>query len=1734
MNNPIKIYNEILDAYLKYINSGLPFFREEYSQERNELLKTSGTISQPPIIELVPKYHEKATLKEFCEAENVCIDINDFVNSGLFVGGNTMLRKLYDHQYAALKEAYINRKNIVVTTGTGSGKTECFLLPIIADLITESNSWGKERSRAIRTMILYPLNALAEDQMIRLRKALNSRTVDKRGALDWLDANRMGHRFYFGRYTGSTPLSGDRSKVASKLKEEKSMLEKGWIAAKDAASTNNNPDLLYHVPCMDDDSAEMWDRFSMQDNAPDILITNYSMLNVMLMRETEASMFEDTKKWLEEDKNHVFHLVIDELHTYRGTSGTEVAYLIRVLLDRLGLTPDSPQVQFLASSASMEQNEQSMDYLREFFGLSNDVFQQRFCILSNPKQKNVVAPYTSLPKTELIAYAEDGDDAKLFSKLKCGTHNEVVEKYHLLDWLKYALNSDNGIIAKDIEKIADRIGYGGEVGYKLVLSIVKIICQSKVDNNYIAPIRAHFFFRNVSGLWACTDPHCREKRKIYDFKGRALGRFYKRPRTICGCGNNVLEILLCENCGEVYLGGYRVQQNGSTFLTAEKPATEAIVRYCVLWKEQSHNGHSQKIKESDGWYKVNYNPINGEYRPDMDGEYWLYEQSAESETLFPHSCPNCEVGYSEKNDKTPIRRHGTGLQKVNQILADALIRSMKSEGESNTKVVLFSDSRQSAAKLSAGIELDHYRDVLRWAIMEALSGDESASIFLKSIQHKTNAELSDKERSKLRELSNDNAHKVFAQLIMYKQLGILTEEDENRLAQLLQSSSALRIDTIEDKVISSLVKTGINPAGPKPSVSHSVNGGYWHELFDFTSHKQKEELSDSAVNFYERVRYANRIEQLTSIFASKKRSFEELKLGYLAPSINMPDDGFRQLVCSIIRILGENKKIKGIDSRYPSRDSFPRVIKKYVKIVLNVNDKVARDNLDNIKEFLRKNGIIPQETVELTGNGLSFIKSDVGSPYWECPRCKTIHMHYANGICINCHGKLGESLRLTPEDVKYPSDYYLNLLRSTNDIYRLHCEELTGQTSKSDSQLRQRHFQDIFLKGENPVVSGIDLLSVTTTMEAGVDIGSLSAVMMGNIPPQRFNYQQRVGRAGRRGNPVSIALTVAKSTSHDLTNFFQYERMVSDTPKDPYLEVRTKEIAERIIYKELLFLAMREIILSKSENVHGNFGRAIEWEQHKQKVQDWIDCNGSTIKHIIDTVTKATNLTAKQTDEIYSFIRYKLTDKISEIASSDDYTQEFLGERLANAGLLPMFGFPTRTRNLYLSKPDKLPWEDVVSRDIDMAISTFTPGHEIVKDKKVYLAVGVVDYKYDATHTVVPKPNALNIYPKPLQRCSCGYSTISSENTDSGICPVCGEQMQEIEICSPLGFCVDYEREVEDFNGSYDWYSPNSDIKLDCENSLSDCPQVLNLKIRNNEIPSMGLVHLVNDNNGNLYKLGKSRGGIYKSKEAYPETERKGVQVYDEKKYAFVSSKTTGVLTLAIDGIPDNLNLSPLHSQNPHSRLVRSAYMSWGYLVRKAIASYLDIDSSELSVGFYISPITQKAEVFFVEKLENGAGYCNFLSGRKYRDIPQQAIINPLNLGGAIYEQLVSEDHANECTTSCYDCIRDYSNQSVHGLLDWRLGLDLARLSMDENATIDFTVNYWMPHIKNTVIPLLTNLGYTVEHDNNKVLGVHSSGNSILVVHPLWSEEVVDKLKKNFDGKITIVNVIDLVRNSPQ
>lgn len=1712
MNDPIKIYNDIRNAYYKYIGSGLPFFREEYNLERNELIREPGTISQPPIIEIVPKYHEKATLKEFCVAEGVNSELNDFVNCGLFSQNGASERKLYDHQYEALKIAHLDRKNIVVTTGTGSGKTECFLLPVIADLIKESKQWKENRPHAIRTMILYPLNALAEDQMIRLRKAVNSRKDDKSGALDWLDKNRNGNRFYFGRYTGATPVSGSKEKAKDKLREEKRSLIRDWNAAKESGEK----ELIYHIPCMEDDSAEMWDRFSMQDNAPDILITNYSMLNVMLMRDNELKMFEDTRKWLAEDKHNIFHLVIDELHTYRGTAGTEVAYLIRILLDRLGVTPDSPQVQFLATSASLEENQQSIDFLAEFFGIDKKRFNERFTIIANPPQVAVEKPTVNIPCEELAKYYETDDtlenDKAFLAALGCESFFAVTQKYQLVEWLKYAMSTSKGILPHDVVSISKTLPIIEDIALITTAAIIKVICKGATSNGYILPLRAHFFFRNLSGLWACSSHDCKDVCTEYQFADRAIGKFYKRPRNVCSCGMKVLELLVCENCGEVFLGGYQIIRNGRTYLSVEKPIGNDFVGFGVLWKG--------KEKPDDEWIHVSYDAATGECVNNMDGQYWLHLQKSDDETKFPHKCPKCEVSYKVKvgnaNSLTPVRRHSTGLQKITQVLADSLIRSMRNAKETNTKVVLFSDSRQSAAKLSAGIELDHYRDVLRWAILHSLSGNDKAVEILN--KYRKGQPFTEEEKETFKSLSNAPTFREYINYIRDEKDDLITDDALEVLNEFLNAVSGQNLDNIEDEVFRILLKQGMNPAGPKPSVTESSIAGFWAELYDFIQLKVKPGLSDNKKQFEENIRSSNKTEQITSIFSNKKRSFEELKLGYLTPSKDISDPIWREMVCATIRILGEKRRIKGIPSKCPATESFPNEVRNLIKTVFNIHSNSAvKEKTEELRRLLRSRGIIDSTSVRLTGEGISFVKADIGSKYWVCPKCKTIHMHHANGFCINCNNKLGEALVLTEQDVSNPDDYYLTLLNSTDSVYRLHCEEMTGQTAKEDSRRRQRLFQDIFLDNENSVVDGIDLLSVTTTMEAGVDIGSLSAVMMGNVPPQRFNYQQRVGRAGRRGNPLSVALTVARSSSHDQTNFIEYNRMVSDTPKDPYLEVRTVEIAQRIVVKEVLYKALRKESGAK-DSVHGNFGLVENWNYNKDIVTKWLDNHQDEVHRIIDVVTNGTEISDELKSEIYNYIYNDLLDEITNIASSTSYTQDLLSERLANAGLLPMFGFPTRVRNLYLKDPvlqGKLPSEDVVSRDIDMAINSFAPGHEIVKDKKVYKSIGVVEYEYNKlNHTVRAKHNSLNVYNQPLCRChNCGYSTIVDTEPQE-ICPVCGNDMEKVKICSPLGFFVDYEKKPEDFSGDYDWYSPNSDIRLDCEQYLHDCETVANMTIRNNISPSQGRVHLVNDNNGDLYCLGKDDKGRYVSRDVLEEGKKQSIRLQNETKYAFVASKTTGVLTLSVDKTPKSVNLSPIFETNVNSYAVRAAFLSWGYLVRKAISSYLDIDSSELNVGFYIVPQTKKAEIFFVENLENGAGYCNFLSGRRYANVPMEAIIEPLSEGGEIFNQLTSEEHQTECTSSCYDCIRDYSNQSVHGILDWRLGLDIARLTNSEEAAIDFSIPYWHNYIFSTIKNMLKSNRYTVEVKHGTLIGNDPYGDKYVLVHPLWSDDYIATISR--------------------
>ena len=405
MSNPIAIFETLRETYFRYLDSPFDLRYADLIQERRQLLDRDGRLYRNPLIEPVPAYQSsndtfRQTVDRLLTATHSQAERDDlaaFVSLGLFPATlpNGQPRELYSHQREAFEYSVLHGKDIVVTTGTGSGKTECFLLPVAAALVRESaiwqapgarppqwdwwNYWSMQGSRrrlapripqrvhenrpaAVRALILYPLNALVEDQLARLRDGLDGPQIDV-----WLQANRDGNRFYFGRYTGRTPVSGNRtSNATSRLRTELAS------AGRDAQLVAGGPAARFFQNL---NGSEMWSRWDMQDHPPDILITNYSMLNIMLMRGVESSIFDQTRQWLSSDKSHVFHLVVDELHTYRGTPGTEVAYLIRVLLDRMGLKPDSTQLRIIASSASVASGAAGEQYLESFFGRDRNHFR---------------------------------------------------------------------------------------------------------------------------------------------------------------------------------------------------------------------------------------------------------------------------------------------------------------------------------------------------------------------------------------------------------------------------------------------------------------------------------------------------------------------------------------------------------------------------------------------------------------------------------------------------------------------------------------------------------------------------------------------------------------------------------------------------------------------------------------------------------------------------------------------------------------------------------------------------------------------------------------------------------------------------------------------------------------------------------------------------------------------------------------------------------------------------------------------------------------------------------------------------------------------------------------------------------------------------------------------------------------------------------------------------------------
>jgi DEAD/DEAH box helicase domain-containing protein len=1758
LNDPFTLAERLHELYLKYIDSAMPLRDERLNVERQTLLRESGRLFQPPRVEFVPRYIEASNLKTACEQLGLSNEFASFAACGLFPGN----RMLYAHQIAALRAVAVNKKHMVVTTGTGSGKTECFLLPLFHSLVSESLRWNSTgRTRAMRALILYPLNALAEDQMVRLRTALDSpdgrnesgKTVPR--ARTWLKANRLD-RIYFGRYTGRTPVSGSPLSQSKKreLEKERKRLER------QAASVANRDELRFQFPSLDPDSAELWNRWSMQDNAPDILITNYSMLNIMLMRSIEAQIFEDTKQWLASDKNNVFHLIVDELHAYRGTGGTEVAFLIRLLLERLGVRPGSPQVRFMASSASFTDTLAGNEFLEQFFGVPASSFEIIRASITKPDPSSIVEIRNHKPK--LAKFAESGgigsDDAlrELASELNVEkspsaalTGARIVEK----------LRADEAALCdvphpETIEELNARLfGKNQQVQYSR--SLLQLLSTARVSEQQQAPaplpFRLHLFFRNVNGLWACSNRECTAIPK--GDSPRNVGKLYSSPRLVCDCGSRVLDALICSQCGEVYLGGYRLADDEESFsIVHDQPDLDSASaagrerfynRYAIFWPEIEEplckQSWEQRVRTMGAkhdvnrrFVKANLEPSTGEvtFGPISSYNGWLYQirtQGLDEEVVrvlsaMPSRCCRCDADWTRVGSTTaeeaiaieqissPIIRHRTGFQKVNQVLADGLMRELTDMPPSARKLVVFTDSRQDAAKLAAGVELDHYRDLVRQTLLQGqkqLGGDLEA--FLRLLDKKVPPTQKDLDaRNRFRE-----ERRADANLLEDAASGYLTNAQDKQRAADLRSSvrGPFRLSALSNRVASSLVQLGVNPAGAVQSLLERDNR-HWSSLYQWSAspvtEKQVADLDGPQRALFREIQLECFHQCLRTLFFHRRKSIEALALGRVmfGNDIVVPAfAGLTQVQSSgllnvALRILGERLRFAFDDNGRWPQSTLPAPLKQYLESAA-VQD--SHSVMAQLADFMIQKAIMNSD-IQLTEDKLYLQPSEQTDPVWICPQCKLRHLHFALGVCVGCYSPLTKEPNATPAGAE--TDYYSFLASPDVKAFRLHCEELTGQTEKEKAGVRQRQFQNLCLGDEIEQVESIDLLSVTTTMEAGVDIGSLLAVMMGNVPPRRFNYQQRVGRAGRRGAGYSIALTVGRGRSHDDTYFADPLPMISGSPSAPYLDMRRDRILQRMLNKETL----RQAFVALGQNggagfndeesgpeIHGEFGTAENWLTISKLVQNWILNNRSTVEAIVDVLLVGTLLDSYR-KRMVDFVCNTLVDSITEIASDkQSFVQDSISERLAFAGLLPMFGFPTRVRNLYVGRPEKWPDPNAVSRPLEIAISQFAPGSETVRDKQVLQSVGIVDYAPGQPSPRDKEGIGWESHCGVCYRCQSLVSTPSS----NGSCPVCQNQkkFKVIEIWEPHGFQVE-PGEQPDFNGRFEWQPRTSSGRIDCQ-ATGEFQQLGKSNISMWSAGDLSVM-TVNDNGGRLFPFRKLNNGhsawvVAEHLKRVWKDRAKG----DIREAALVARKKTDVLLLRIAVDSLNIELEPLSESRAAG--VRASYLSLAHLIRRQACRVLDVESDELSVGTRIVDLgTERVfEIYLMDTLENGAGYCDFLG---QPEVFREMVLSPLLPGGEAYKRLVS--HSDRCDSSCYDCLRDYGNAADHILLDWRLGLDLAKVAASEGSVrVPELTGYWEPVVQRAALAIetgITNASITVQEG---LTCVHSSGKLwAVLIHPFW------------------------------
>lgn len=1728
-----KVLHETLRSYLE---SAYHIKNNSLIRERAQLLNQLGQISQEPFIEATPSYElgsSYETLNIPHPAKDILIQVSQLKNPSVGV-----FPRPYTHQAKALESFLGKDEDIIVATGTGSGKTESFLMPILGSLAIEATERANVASmRGCRAILLYPMNALVNDQLGRIRKLFGDERV-----ADLLKQGRS-RNVQFGSYTSKTPYPGVHKagkttahvepmfenfylKYAGDIEKVKELQAKGKWPSKDLVNfydKNKEQNTTYktgkrqgkpriirnwHLRLKTQpNDRELLTRHEMHESCPDILITNYSMLEYMLMRPIERKIFQDTKMWLEADPNNKLILILDEAHMYRGTGGAEVAFLIRRLMARLGI--DRNRMKCILTSASLGKSEEDkraiINFAEELTGITAKThrtfelitgdLESRFGATPGTKeeaqilskfnlsviQNTMVNPESAIKEFNVAARKlnwklfEDSDTIKLtnqlFSQMTGWGPAELMIK--VLSGNAIPLRNLSEELFPDVdEQIARRATE--------VILAMGALARRESDSRVFLPTRLHLFFRGITGLYACTNQKC-EKRLNKTDKHPIIGRLYAVPMLNCTCQKKarVYELLTHRDCGAAFIVGYTYGNDGDfllhepTNITGVNDEVEDRLYKIQLLVDGEPN--ERDIEHSvPAWLDISSGKLYDTEPSQLEGFLKVYKplsSSGTGERVF-HRCPICLKKW-KKNRSKIMDLSTKGEAPFANLVKAQLFNQPAQRLESNEypnggrKVLLFSDGRQKAARLARDIPREVEWDTFRQAIA------------LAAVRYK--------EICKREPKINNALYIAFVSVVSEFNLQFFDGDDRKTLLRDVRDfkeeySGSLRVAIEEQwdgRPSSSYYKAILRQLCNREYSLRAATVGYLKPT-SLAFEKIQNEISavtdklgsihiDAIINYF--------IEEILDDYAFELEN-------KISASVRRKAAGYPQSSWTSQGKIGDNQRF---------------ILENYFNC--------TQDEIASIQEILRKRLCHKVGDAYVIDSNDVILNIDIESDWYKCNSCTFLSPVKLGGYCVNCGSTDISTLNPETHDYIQARKGFLRTpvvmaVRGDNRPKYVTAEEHTAQLSHKDAgeifasnEMYELRFQDVMLEHDELEEGSVDVLSCTTTMEVGIDIGSLVAVGLRNVPPQRENYQQRAGRSGRRGSSLSTVITYAEGAPHDSFYFQNPAKIVSGPPRLPMIKVNNIKIAKRHVFAYLFQTFFHEMIdndeikVDRDKNLFAALGSVTDFfdevsnsDFRKSKFIEWIKRriqhkSAPLVNRIIEWLPE--DIASDKAECVHRFIdellnklnsvKLKSTtsnnDSIEEVDDDEDEvdlssSRDELLTFLFDEGFLPSYAFPTslcsfpiEVRKEKGKNSFKVITKELPQQSIDQALSEYAPGRLIVIDKKTYRSGGIVANAAKVTEanraTKLFQHNLRNYV--SCRRCTFVRDIDETVELKGDVCPVCEGQLDRGELLIPEVFLPEKGAPITEGDDEQELtYATTAQFPLPLSEDDLGVWKRIGTRLLTVQAKDRWLVTI---NKGN----DESNAGFYVCVECgaskVVDPEDKSPNGSHDRPYQVepvygvqVPSKCQGVFKNVFLGhdFKSDLLLIRLNIEEPFVRTVNQnlanhilndALRTVSEALLLAASRELDIDPSEFKSGYRLVKLNPdeplRADIYMFDSLAGGAGYAE-QAGQNVKLVLNKAL------------ELL-ENCTQGCDRSCTDCIRHYQNRYWHAHLDRHLGAQLLR-----------------------------------------------------------------------------------------